>query len=109
MGRGSGALKGLNGRKRKSVHCCTYMDICGRRYVKNGLETRFGTYGNVREPKSAHMYVNGQSACQKRTQTDSRYVQTPTCILQGPTTQLAKMSIDPKFLELTADVLEIFL
>ena len=26
-----------------------------------------------------------------------------------PTTQLAKMSIDPKFVELTADVLEIFL
>ena len=29
-------------------------------------------------------------------------------ILQVPTTQLAKMSIDPKFVELTADVLEIF-
>ena len=30
-------------------------------------------------------------------------------VLQVPTTQLAKMSIDPKFVELTADVLEIFL
>ena len=30
-------------------------------------------------------------------------------MLQVPTTQLAKMSIDPKFVELTADVLEIFL
>ena len=30
-------------------------------------------------------------------------------ILQVPTTQLAKMSIDLKFVELTADVLEIFL
>ena len=29
--------------------------------------------------------------------------------VQVPTTQLAKMSIDPKFVELTADVLEIFL
>ena len=29
-------------------------------------------------------------------------------ILQMPTTQLAKMSIDPKFVEITADVLEIF-
>ena len=29
-------------------------------------------------------------------------------ILQVPTTQLAKMSIDPKFVELTADVLEKF-
>ena len=29
-------------------------------------------------------------------------------ILQVPTTQLGKMSIDPKFVELTADVLEIF-
>ena len=27
----------------------------------------------------------------------------------APETQLAKMSIDPKFVELTADVLEIFL
>ena len=33
----------------------------------------------------------------------------PCSILQVPTTQLAKMSIDPKFVELTADVLEIFL
>ena len=32
----------------------------------------------------------------------------PHSILQVPTTQLAKMSIDPKFVELTADVLEIF-
>ena len=30
-------------------------------------------------------------------------------ILQVPTTQLAKVSIDPKFVERTADVLEIFL
>ena len=30
-------------------------------------------------------------------------------ILQVPTTQLAKMRIDPKFVELTADILEIFL
>ena len=30
-------------------------------------------------------------------------------ILQVPTTQLAKISIDPKFAELTADVLEVFL
>ena len=30
-------------------------------------------------------------------------------ILQVPTTQLANMSIDPKFVELTADVLEILL
>ena len=29
-------------------------------------------------------------------------------ILQVPTTQLAKMSIDPKFVGLTADVLKIF-
>ena len=29
--------------------------------------------------------------------------------LEVPTTQLAKMSIDPKFVELTVDVLEIFL
>ena len=33
----------------------------------------------------------------------------PHSILQVPTTQLTKMSIDPKFVELTADVLEIFL
>ena len=33
----------------------------------------------------------------------------PHSILQVPTTQLAKMSIDPKFVELTIDVLEIFL
>ena len=33
----------------------------------------------------------------------------PHSILQVPTMQLAKMSIDPKFVELTADVLEIFL
>ena len=33
----------------------------------------------------------------------------PHRILQVPTTQLAKMSIDPKFVELTADVLEIYL
>ena len=32
----------------------------------------------------------------------------PCSILQVPTTQLAKMSIDLKFVELTADVLEIF-
>ena len=32
----------------------------------------------------------------------------PHSILQVPTTQLAKMSIDLKFVELTADVLEIF-
>ena len=40
----------------------------------------------------------------------SHYEKThPHSILQVPTTQLAKMSIDPKFVELTADVLEIFL
>ena len=40
----------------------------------------------------------------------SHYEKThPHSILQLPTTQLAKMSIDPKFVELTADVLEIFL
>ena len=33
----------------------------------------------------------------------------PHSILQVPTTQLAKMSTDPKFVELTADALEIFL
>ena len=33
----------------------------------------------------------------------------PHSILQVPTTQLTKMSIDPKYVELTADVLEIFL
>ena len=33
----------------------------------------------------------------------------PHSILQVPTTQLAKMSFDPKFVKLTADVLEIFL
>ena len=33
----------------------------------------------------------------------------PHSMLHVPTTQLAKMSIDPKFFELTADVLEIFL
>ena len=39
----------------------------------------------------------------------SHYEKThPHSILQVPTTQLAKMSIDPKFVELTADVLEIF-
>ena len=39
----------------------------------------------------------------------SHYERThPHSILQVPTTQLAKMSIDPKFVELTADVLEIF-
>ena len=32
----------------------------------------------------------------------------PCSILQVPTTQLAKMSIDLNFVELTADVLEIF-
>ena len=32
----------------------------------------------------------------------------PHSILQVPTTQLAKMSIDLKFVELPADVLEIF-
>ena len=30
-------------------------------------------------------------------------------VVQVPTTQLAKMSIDPKFVELTADILKIFL
>ena len=30
-------------------------------------------------------------------------------LLQVPTTSLAKLSIDPKFVELTADVLEMFL
>ena len=30
-------------------------------------------------------------------------------ILRVPTTQLAKMSMDPKFVKLTADVLELFL
>ena len=40
----------------------------------------------------------------------SHYEKThPHSILQVPTTQLAKMSIDPKFVELTADVLEIYL
>ena len=40
----------------------------------------------------------------------SHYAKThPHSILQVPTTQLAKMSIDPKFVELTAYVLEIFL
>ena len=40
----------------------------------------------------------------------SHYEKThPHGILQVPTTQLAKMSIDLKFVELTADVLEIFL
>ena len=39
-----------------------------------------------------------------------RYEKThPHSILQVPTTQLAKMSIDPKFVELTADVLELFI
>ena len=33
----------------------------------------------------------------------------PHSILQVPTTQLAKMSIDPKFVELTADVLSIII
>ena len=33
----------------------------------------------------------------------------PQSILQVPTTQLAKTSIDPKFVELTAGVLKIFL
>ena len=33
----------------------------------------------------------------------------PDSILQVPTTQLAKMSIDPKFVELTAGVLRIIL
>ena len=38
----------------------------------------------------------------------SHYAKThPHSILQVPTTQLAKISIDPKFVELTADVLEI--
>ena len=32
----------------------------------------------------------------------------PYSILQVPTTQLAKMSFDPKFVELTADVLKVF-
>ena len=40
----------------------------------------------------------------------SHYEKThPHSILQVPTTQPANMSIDPKFVELTADVLEIFL
>ena len=33
----------------------------------------------------------------------------PGSILQVPTTQLAKMRIDPKFVELKADVLKILL
>ena len=33
----------------------------------------------------------------------------PHSILQVPTTQLTKMSIDPKFVELAADVLETIL
>ena len=38
----------------------------------------------------------------------SHYEEThPHSILQVPTTQLANMGIDPKFVELTADVLEI--
>ena len=32
----------------------------------------------------------------------------PHSILQVPTTQVEKMSIDPKFVELTADVLNLF-
>ena len=40
----------------------------------------------------------------------SHYKKThPHSILRVLTTQLVKMSIDPKFVELTADVLEIFL
>ena len=40
----------------------------------------------------------------------SHYEKThPHSILPVPTTQLANMSIDSKFVELTADVLEIFL
>ena len=40
---------------------------------------------------------------------NSHYKKThPQGILQVLTTQLAKMSFDPKFVELTADVLEIF-
>ena len=40
----------------------------------------------------------------------SHYEKThPHSISQVPTTQLAKMSIDPKFVELTADVLAIFI
>ena len=40
----------------------------------------------------------------------SHYEKThPHSTLQVPTTQLANMSVDPKFVELTADVLEIFL
>ena len=40
----------------------------------------------------------------------SHYEKThPHSILQVPTTQLAKITIDPKFVDLTADVLEIFL
>ena len=42
-------------------------------------------------------------------QSKELYKTHPHGILQVPTTQLAEMSFDPKFVELTADVLEIFL
>ena len=48
-------------------------------------------------------------------ETDERRHPRPTktteqmSLLQAPTTQLAKMSSDPKFVELTADILEILL
>ena len=45
----------------------------------------------------------------RRTSQDIYIGKTHSCsILQVPKTQLAKMSIDPKSVELTADVLEIF-
>ena len=57
------------------------------------------------ERKTKH----GTTAGDKPVQLNNYEKTHPHSILQVPTTQLANMSIDPKFVELTADVLEIFL
>ena len=50
---------------------------------------------------------NSIAAAEKTTKKNANKTH-PYSLLQEPTTQLAKMSIDLKFVELTADVLEIF-
>ena len=54
----------------------------------------------VEKKKKKYIYIVGPLKLRKSH---------PHRILQVPTTQLAKMSFDPEFVELTADVLEICL
>ena len=59
--------------------------------------------------KSTIIITQGQPT-HKKIRLENKQIKTHLyCMLQVPTTQFAKMSIDLKFVELTADVLEICL